>query len=37
MATAYEPKQFHVQRNGLALLVAYLLHLIDIFHAVIPK
>jgi hypothetical protein len=37
LATAYEPKQFHVSRNGLALLVAYILHLLDILHATIPK
>jgi hypothetical protein len=37
MAEAYEPRQFHVQRNGLALLVAYLLHLIDNLHATPPK
>ena len=37
MADAYEPEQFHVHRNGLALLVAYVLHLIDIYHAIIPK
>jgi hypothetical protein len=36
MAQAYEPKQFHVTRSGLALLAAYLLHLIDIGHATIP-
>ncbi|PWT86696.1 MAG: hypothetical protein C5B57_00625 [Blastocatellia bacterium] len=36
-ARAYEPKQFHVSRNGLALLAAYVLHLIDIFHATLPK
>ena len=36
MAAAYEPQQFHVRHNGLALLVAYVLHLIDIFHATIP-
>jgi hypothetical protein len=36
-ARAYDPKQFHVGRNGLALLVAYLLHLLDIFHATIPR
>ena len=36
MAQAYEPEQFHVRRNGLALLVAYVLHLIDILHANIP-
>src|SRR5262245_2082138 len=33
LATAYEPKQFHVTRNGLTLLAAYVLHLIDIYHA----
>jgi hypothetical protein len=37
LANAYDPKQFHVNRNGLALLAAYVLHLIDIFHATIPK
>ena len=37
LATAYEPKQFHVSQNGLALLVAYVLHLLDVFHATIPK
>jgi hypothetical protein len=36
-ATAYEPQQFHVSRNGLALLVAYVLHLVDILHATIPR
>lgn len=36
MAQAYEPKQFHVSRSGLALLAAYLLHLIDLGHATIP-
>ena len=36
MAEAYEPAQFHVRNNGLALLVAYVLHLLDIFHATIP-
>jgi len=36
MATAYDPEQFHVSRNGLALLVAYVLHMIDIRHATIP-
>jgi hypothetical protein len=36
MATAYEPAQFHVSRNGLALLVAFVLHMIDIRHATIP-
>ena len=37
LAVAYEPKQFHVQRSGLALLLAYVLHLIDLYHVVIPK
>lgn len=37
MAEGFEPYQFHVRRSGLALLVAYLLHAIDIQHAVIPK
>jgi hypothetical protein len=37
MAEAYEPWQFHVRRSGLALLVAYVLHLVDVQHAVIPK
>jgi len=32
----YEPEQFHVRRNGLALLVAYVLHLIDILHTKVP-
>ena len=36
LAHAYEPAQFHVSRNGLALLATYLLHLIDIGHATIP-
>jgi hypothetical protein len=36
MAKAYDSVQFHVRRNGLALLVAYVLHMIDIRHAVIP-
>jgi hypothetical protein len=36
LAIAYEPAQFHVSHNGLALLVAYVLHLVDIFHATIP-
>ena len=34
---AYEPKQFHVSRNGLALLVAYVLHLLDNSHATTPN
>ena len=37
MAEAYEPAQFHVHRSGLALLVAYLLHLIDVHHTIVPK
>jgi hypothetical protein len=37
LAAAYEPTQFHVSRSGLALLVAYVLHLVDIFHATIRK
>ena len=36
LANAYEPVQFHVNRNGLALLVAFVLHMIDIRHATIP-
>jgi hypothetical protein len=36
MAQAYDPAQFHVSRSGLALLAAYLLHLIDVGHATIP-
>jgi hypothetical protein len=36
MAKAYDPQQFHVSRNGLALLVAYVLHMIDIRHTIIP-
>jgi hypothetical protein len=36
LAKAYDPEQFHVSRNGLALLVAYLLHMIDIRHATVP-
>jgi hypothetical protein len=36
LAAAYEPAQFHVSRNGLALLVAYVLHLLDMFHATLP-
>jgi hypothetical protein len=37
MAEHFEPRQHHVERNGLALLVAYLLNLIDHAHAVIPR
>ena len=36
MASAYEPAQFHVTRNGLSLLVAYVLHLIDLQHSTTP-
>jgi hypothetical protein len=36
MAKAYDPEQFHVSRNGLALLVAYVLHMIDIRHSAMP-
>ena len=36
-AQGYEPKQFHVTRNGLLLLAAYLLHFIDTGHAIIPQ
>ena len=35
-ADAYEPQQFHVTQNGLALLVAYVLHLIDRHHSPLP-
>jgi hypothetical protein len=35
-ADAFEPRQYHVERRGLALLVAFLLNLIDHSHAVIP-
>jgi hypothetical protein len=35
-ANSYETQQFHVRRSGLALLVAYLLHLIQIRHVAIP-
>ena len=37
MSKAYDPEQFHVSRSGLALLVAYVLHMIDIRHATIPQ
>jgi hypothetical protein len=37
LAEAYEPTQFHVSRNGLALLVAYVLHMLDLAHATLPK
>jgi len=36
-AKAYEPTQFHVHRNGLALLVAYVLTLLDRIHAMHPR
>ena len=36
LAKGYDPEQFHVSRNGLALLVAYILHMIDIRHTTIP-
>jgi hypothetical protein len=35
MAKGYDPEQFHVSRNGLAMLVAYILHMIDIRHTTI--
>ena len=35
-ADGFEPRQYHVERNGLALLIAYLLGVIDSAHAVIP-
>ena len=36
-ARSYEPSQFHVSRNGLALLVAYVLHSLDTLHATPPS
>ncbi len=36
LATAFETYQFHVRRSGLALLVAYLLHLIQNRHVQLP-
>jgi hypothetical protein len=36
LAQAYEPRQFHISRSGLALLAAYVLHLVDVGHATIP-
>lgn len=36
MAVAYEPRQFHIERSGLSLLAAYLLHSIDSVHAIVP-
>jgi hypothetical protein len=35
-AAGFEPAQFHVERNGLALLVSYILHLLDIIHVTPP-
>ena len=35
-ARAYDPQQFHVSSNGLALLVAFVLHMIATRHAAIP-
>ena len=35
LAKSYDPEQFHVSRNGLAMLVAYILHMIDIRHTTI--
>jgi hypothetical protein len=35
-ADGFEPRQYHVERSGLALLVAYILNLIDHSRAVIP-
>ena len=37
LAEAYEPKQFHVSRNGLSVLATYVMHLIDSLHATIPR
>ena len=37
LARGFETSQFHVQRSGLALLVAYLLHLIQNRHVQIPQ
>jgi hypothetical protein len=37
MAKAYDPEQFHVSRNGLAMLVAFILHMIDIRHTTVPR
>ena len=36
MAAAYEVGQFHVRKSGLALIVAYLLHLIQNVHVDVP-
>jgi hypothetical protein len=37
MSKSYASEQFHVTKNGLALLVAYVLHLIDTLHATDPR
>ena len=37
LASVYETSQFHVQHSGLALLVAYLLHLIQNRYVQIPQ
>ena len=37
LARGFETTQFHVKRSGLALLVAYLLHLIQNRHVRIPQ
>jgi hypothetical protein len=34
-AKAYEPRQFHVDQSGLALLASYLLHSIDTMHSTV--
>src|SRR5215471_1648992 len=36
MSKVYDSMQFEISRSGLALLVAYLLHLIDILHTTVP-
>ena len=36
-ANGYEAQQFHVRQNGLALLVAYTLHLIAIVNTTVPR
>ena len=37
LAGAYDASQFHVRRSGLALLIAWLLHLIANRHTQIPR
>jgi hypothetical protein len=37
MAEAYDPEQFHVSRNGLLLFAAYIMHVIDLGHATVPR